>query len=160
MALAIAVPIVAAVQPFVPGSLVLVLVVALVLVIAMRRSIGDFAGHVHAGSELILELLARPAESGSNDMPLAQIETILPGFSGMVSIVMPADASAVGHTLAELDLRARTGATVLAIARGAHGMATPSPTEPLCAGDILALAGSAESIAHARELLSSSGGGS
>jgi K+/H+ antiporter YhaU regulatory subunit KhtT len=46
---------------------------------------------------------------------------------------------------------------VLAIARGDHasGLATPSPTEPLRAGDVLALAGSDEAIAKARVLLTS-----
>jgi monovalent cation:H+ antiporter-2, CPA2 family len=158
MALAIAVPIVAAIQPFVPGSLVLVLVVALLLLIAMRRSIKDFEGHVRAGSELILELLSQqqPATHtpGQPQMSLAQVETILPGFGGMSSIEIPAGSPAVGRTLAQLDLRAQTGATVLAIAHSDHtGLATPSPTEPLRAGDVLALAGSADAIAKARVLL-------
>jgi CPA2 family monovalent cation:H+ antiporter-2 len=86
---------------------------------------------------------------------IAQVETILPGFGGTASIRMPPASAAVGRSLADLDLRAQTGATVLAIARGDHasGLATPSPTEPLRAGDVLALAGSDESIAKARELL-------
>ena len=41
---------------------------------------------------------------------------------------------------------------MLAIARGASGMATPSPTEPLQQGDVLAMAGSDEAIEAAREL--------
>lgn len=150
IALAIAVPIVALVQPFVPGSFVLVLVVALLLIVAVRRSIKDFEGHVRAGSELILELLS----TSQPEMPLSQVETLLPGFGGTSSITMPAASSAVGRSLAELDLRAQTGATVLAIARGDQGgLATPSPTEPLRAGDVLALAGSDEAIAKARALL-------
>jgi CPA2 family monovalent cation:H+ antiporter-2 len=151
MALAIAVPIVAAVQPFVPGSFVLVLVVALLLLIAMRRSIKDFEGHVRAGSELILELLS---QNNATPIPLAQMETILPGFGGTASITLPKSGAAVGRSLAELDLRAQTGATVLAIGRGEQaGLATPSPTEPLRAGDVLAVTGNAESIAKARVLL-------
>jgi CPA2 family monovalent cation:H+ antiporter-2 len=150
LSLVIAVPIVAAIQPFVPGSLALVLVVALVLLMAMRRSIKDFEGHVRAGSELILELLAQPQPQ----VPLTQLETILPGFGGTTSIKMSDTSKGVGRSLADLDLRARTGATVLAIARGDHGgHATPSPTEPLQAGDVLALAGSEDAIAKARALL-------
>lgn len=152
MALAIAVPVVAAVQPFVPGSLLLIPIVVLLLLIAMRRSIKDFEGHVRAGSELILELLSQKHP----EIPLAQVESILPGFGGTSSIRLPPTGAAVGRSLAELDLRARTGATVLAIARDHHGgFATPSPTEPLSAGDVLALAGSEEAIAKARELLTS-----
>lgn len=43
---------------------------------------------------------------------------------------------------------------VLAIGRGEHGVATPSPTDPLRAGDVLALAGSEAAITAAREMLS------
>lgn len=152
MALALSIPIVAAVQPFVPGSFVLVLVIALLLLIAMRRSIKDFEGHVQAGSELLLELLSQQPQQ-PDQQPLAQVESILPGFGGTTSVALPIAAPAVGRSLAELDLRARTGATVLAIARGQHGLATPSPTEPLQAGDVLALAGSEDAIAKARALL-------
>ena len=149
MALAIAVPAIALIQPFVPASPLIVIVVAFVLVVLMRRSMADFEGHVRAGSAVILEML-----STQNDVPLAQsVETILPGFGGMVSIVVPITSSAVGQSLAELDLRAKTGATVLAIGRGDSGLATPSPTEPLRAGDVLALAGSTEAVTAARSLI-------
>ena len=69
----------------------------------------------------------------------------------LVSITVDKGARAVGQSLAQLNLRARTGATVLAISRGEGGFATPQPHEPLRAGDILALAGSDDAIASARE---------
>jgi len=150
IALAIAVPIVAAIQPFVPASPVLVVLVAVTLVLVMRRSMADFEGHVRAGSELILEMLSNPSPQG---IPLAQVETILPGFGGLTSVTVLMSSPAIGQSLAQLDLRARTGATVLAIGRGDHGLATPSPTEPLRVGDVLALAGSDDGIAAARLLL-------
>lgn len=150
MTLAIAVPMVAAIQPFIPGSLVLVMLVAVGVLVVLRRSIADFEGHVRAGSELILELMSHP-QPGSP--ALSEVETLLPGFGGTTSHVLRDGAWAIGRTLAELDLRARTGATVLAIARGESGVATPSPTQPLSLGDALALAGSDESIAAARALL-------
>lgn len=154
--LAVTVPMVTAIQPFVPGSLVVMLLVALVIVVVLRRSIRDFEGHVRAGSELILELLSRrPSPDEPKEAALAQLEVALPGFGGTVSHALGDGAAAVGRTLAQLDLRARTGATVLAIARGEHGLATPSPTEPLQPGDVLALAGSDEAIAAARTLLES-----
>ncbi|MEO8707283.1 MAG: cation:proton antiporter [Kofleriaceae bacterium] len=150
IALVIAVPVVAAIQPFVPGSPVIVVIVALALLVLMRRSMADFDGHVRAGSELILEMLSTNQVSA---LPLAQLETILPGFGGMTSVSVAADSPAIGRSLAQLDLRAKTGATVLAIGRGDHGLATPSPTEPLQLGDVLALAGSEDAIAAARSLL-------
>ncbi len=152
--LAVVVPMAAAVQPFVPGSLALVLLGTLGVVLVLRRSIADFDGHVRAGSELILELLSQPQQ----EAPLAQVEAMLPGFGGTAPHRLAEGAAAIGRSLAQLDLRARTGATVLAIARsgaghGDHGVATPSPTEPLQGGDVLALAGSDEAIAAARDLL-------
>jgi CPA2 family monovalent cation:H+ antiporter-2 len=149
IALVIIVPIIATVQPFVPGSFVVLLLVALVLVLVMRRSIANFEGHVRASSEVILELLSQP-QAG---VPLAQVATILPGFGDTVTVAIPDGATAVGRSLAQLDLRAKTGATVLAIVRGAQGVATPLPSEPLQVGDVLALAGSEAAIVTARELL-------
>jgi K+/H+ antiporter YhaU regulatory subunit KhtT len=60
---------------------------------------------------------------------------------------------AVGQTLATLDLRARTGAAVLAVHRPGHDVLIPSGSEPLLADDVLVLAGSAASLEAARSLL-------
>jgi CPA2 family monovalent cation:H+ antiporter-2 len=120
----------------------------IVLITVTYRSIVDFDKHVRAGSELILELLHQPARA--EEHKLDQIENVLPGFGGLVSLQLASGAAAIGKSLAELNLRARTGATVLAIARGEGGFATPDPREPLRAGDVLALAGSDDAIAAAR----------
>jgi CPA2 family monovalent cation:H+ antiporter-2 len=159
LGLGVAVPMAAALSPFAPGSVAIVLIAALAVVLFMRRSFAEFEGHVRAGSELILELLSQPRQAA----PLAEVEAVLPGFGGLATHALGEGAAAVGRSLGELDLRARTGATVLAIARdvsgdpgagpGRHGLATPSPTEPLRRGDVLALAGSDEAIAAARKLL-------
>jgi hypothetical protein len=76
-----------------------------------------------------------------------------PGPSGATSLTLPADAVAVGRTLAELNLRARTGISVVAVARGDGDAVAPSALEPLREGDVLALAGPSERIAHALDLL-------
>ncbi|HTJ42088.1 MAG TPA: cation:proton antiporter, partial [Kofleriaceae bacterium] len=143
--LAILVPSIAIVQPFVPASFAALLVLACALVIAMARSLADFDGHVRAGSALLVELLAQPQ--------LDQVATILPGFGETSRVTLAAGSPAIGRSLAELDLRARTGATVLAILRGGEGIATPSPTDPLHAGDVLALTGSTEAIEAAAKIL-------
>ncbi len=149
LGLLVAVPLVAATQPFVPASPLLILVIVVGLFVIAQRSLRDFDGHVRAGSEMILQLMRQPQEEAALD----QVETVLPGFGGVASITVAASSPAIGRSLAQLDLRAKTGATVLAIARGADaGMATPSPTEPLLAGDVLALAGSDEAISAARAL--------
>jgi CPA2 family monovalent cation:H+ antiporter-2 len=147
----IALPMIAAVQPFVGRGGVLAGGVVIILVTITYRSIVDFNQHVRAGSELILELLHQPADPAATEQqPLSQIESVLPGFGGLVSITVDMSSGAIGKSLAELNLRARTGATVLAISRGEGGFATPQPHEPLRAGDVLALAGSDDAIAAAR----------
>jgi monovalent cation:H+ antiporter-2, CPA2 family len=151
LATVISVPMIAAVQPFVGRGGVLAGGVVVILLTITYRSIVDFNQHVHAGSELILELLHQPEQQ----QHMKQIETLLPGFGGLVSITVEPDTNAVGKSLAQLDLRARTGATVLAIGRGEGGFATPEPQEPLRAGDVLAIAGSDDAIAAARTAVTS-----
>lgn len=153
LAAAIAVPMVAFVQPFVGRSGVLAGGVVIVLITITYRSIVDFDKHVRAGSELILELLQQPPAPEQPHQPLEQIENVLPGFGGLVSVSLEPTSPAVGKSLAELNLRALTGATVLAIHRDHGGFATPQPHEPLRAGDVLALAGSDEAIAAARQAI-------
>jgi CPA2 family monovalent cation:H+ antiporter-2 len=145
-------PIAAVIQPLIPGGGVVLLAIIAVLALVTRRSIDDFDKHVHAGSSLILEVLAR--QGSEHAAPeLSEVQAILPGFEGLTPLALSAGAPAIGKTLAELDLRAKTGASVLAISREGGGVANPRPDEPLRAGDVLALAGSAEAIAAARLLL-------
>jgi CPA2 family monovalent cation:H+ antiporter-2 len=152
IALAVGFPLAAVTQPFVPGGAVVVLLALVVLVIAARRSIVDLDGHVRAGSDLIVEMLGTKT-SAANPAPLASVGEMMPGMGDLAAVTLPTGGSAVGQSLAQLDLRARTGATVLAIRRGETGLPAPSPKEPLFAGDVLALAGSDDEIAAARELL-------
>ena len=152
--LAIGLPLAAITQPFVPGSGVVVLAAIAVLALATSRSITDFDSHVRAGSALIVEVLARQGATRSAAPPqLTEVAAILPGFNGLTPIAIGKDAPAIGKTLAELDLRARTGASVLAITRDGGGTANPSPKQPLVEGDVLAVAGSAEAVDAARALL-------
>jgi CPA2 family monovalent cation:H+ antiporter-2 len=66
---------------------------------------------------------------------------------------MPAGAWAVGKTLAMLNLRAATGATILAISRDGQTVSMPSGHDPLVAGDTLALAGAEHAVEAAKLLL-------
>lgn len=59
---------------------------------------------------------------------------------------------AAGKTLAELNLRGLTGATVIAITRGGVGI-LPTGKEPLQADDVLVLAGTHDAVEAARDLL-------
>jgi CPA2 family monovalent cation:H+ antiporter-2 len=161
-------PLLALTQPVLGGVVAPALLATLLAAFAVSlwRGTADLQGHVRAGAQTIVEALVGQARRGRGGAPpagpgssagaaaaLAHVARILPGLGDPVPLELPAGSAAVGRTLAELDLRGITGATVLAIARGEAGILVPSAKEVLRAGDILALAGSLESIAAARALL-------
>jgi CPA2 family monovalent cation:H+ antiporter-2 len=149
----VGVPVVVATQPFLPpfyGALVLgVLLVG--LAIYFWRNAQNLHGHIRAGAEIVLELLAR--QSGSEDTLVSGVDQLLPGLGPISALTVEAGSPAADRTLAELNLRARTGATVVAVARGDEHIVTPSGEEILRVGDVLAVTGSSESIAAAHDLL-------
>jgi K+:H+ antiporter len=63
----------------------------------------------------------------------------------------------VGHTLAEVNLRARTGASVIAVMRNRHLMANPKSITVFEAGDRIAVIGDKEQLEAAEKLLAVSG---
>jgi CPA2 family monovalent cation:H+ antiporter-2 len=63
------------------------------------------------------------------------------------------DSPAVGQSLAELNLRGRTGATVVALARGDARIVFPEATTRFFAGDLVALTGSQDAIRAAKLIL-------
>jgi CPA2 family monovalent cation:H+ antiporter-2 len=69
------------------------------------------------------------------------------------SFRLPEDAWAAGKTLQHLDLRNRTGATVLGLRRGGQTTTSPAATFTLEAGDDLFLLGDDSDITLARALL-------
>ena len=157
VALVAGLAVLAVTQPFLPGysGFVLLGVIVAIYGVAFLRSTVDLEGHVQAGSLAVLESLTKYARAGrpaAEPTPLAGLE-MLASLGTPVAIPLEADSPAVGRTLAELHLRARTGATVLAIVRGSESIVTPPPGERLCAGDLVALAGTHEAIAAASELL-------
>jgi CPA2 family monovalent cation:H+ antiporter-2 len=161
--LLIGVPFFALVQPFVPASssAALFVLVLVALGVGLWRSASNLQEHAQAGALAIVELLSRQmrAESGTSpkrddDPDLATMHRLLPGLGDPVPIrVQPGDR-AVGTTLAELNLRGLSGATVLAIVRGDDGYLVPTGREMLQADDVLAVAGTTDAIASARRILS------
>lgn len=151
-------PLLALTQPFlssVPGAAVLAVCVA-VLGVTFWRSTTSLQGHVRAGAQVIVEALAaqsRGREIQAESEPLDQAHHLLPGLGALVAVRLVAESPAAGKTLAELNLRGLTGATVLAIRRGSGAVLVPSAKERLGPGDVLGLAGTHEAIEAARSLL-------
>ena len=157
-------PLLALTQPFLPGlpgAAVLALAMV-VLGIAFWRSATNLQGHVRAGAQVILEALATQSRGTTTDTPgrtLEHVHQLLPGLGELAAVRLDGNSPAVGKTLAELNLRGITGATVLAVTREGGGVVVPTAQERLRAGDILALAGSHEAIEAAQQLLVRGGGG-
>jgi len=155
-------PLIAVTQPFLPrfpGFFVLA-VFAIILGIAFWRSALNLQGHAQAGAQVIVAALA--PRIGTDDDPegltktMEHVAATLPGLGEPIPVRIAADSPGVNRSLAELNIRGLTGATILAIIRNVadgNEVVVPSGGERLRAGDVVALAGSHESVEAARELL-------
>jgi CPA2 family monovalent cation:H+ antiporter-2 len=156
--LLVGVPLLALTQPFLPdavGAIVLGVMVA-VLGVTFWRSAANLQGHVRAGAQVILDTLAAQSHDPTRHVEgdaLARVQQVLPGLGALAAVQLDSASPATGKTLAQLNLRGLTGATVLAITRDEGGVIIPTAMERLRAGDMLALAGSREAIEAARNLL-------
>jgi CPA2 family monovalent cation:H+ antiporter-2 len=156
--LAVGIPVVAITQPFLPphqGALVLTLL-TLVLLVALWRNAANLQGHARAGAQIIASALAHQMAStdGVSDETklLEDVNAVLPGLGEPVAIRVVPQSIAVGRSLGQLNLRGATGATVLAIRRGAKQIPTPLGREVIEADDLVAVAGSRDALAIARAL--------
>ncbi len=156
MVLIVGIPMVAVTLPILPtyGGPALLGMLLLLLGFAFWRSARDLQGHVRAGATMIVEALAvtgeHPTSSGGI---LAEVRQLLPGIGELTQVVLGAGEAAVGQTLAQLNLRGLTGASVVALCRGEERLVLPEGDKELQVGDILALTGSQRAIAAATALL-------
>ncbi len=129
---------------------------------ALWRSATDLEGHVHAGAQALVEVLTRVARTGMvgpGAQPIPEIHALHPGLGSPVAVLLLAASPAAGRTLALLNLRGHTGATVLAISRGAEAIVAPVASVRLQAGDVLGLIGTHASIEAAKLALLGDAGG-
>jgi CPA2 family monovalent cation:H+ antiporter-2 len=150
---------VAITQPFLPGWVAgqVLLVAVVVLAVLFWRTARGLQGHVRAAAQAVLEVLSAQRASGSDaHSTIEETQQLFPGLGAPIRFELPANSPAVGRSLAELDLRSATGATVLALVRDGQGFAIPDAHEPLAAHDVLALAGTEDALAAALDLLSPS----
>jgi CPA2 family monovalent cation:H+ antiporter-2 len=152
-------PIIAVTQAFLPmfPGTVLLLIILGVLAIAFWRSATNLHGHARAGAEIIAMALSRqmadeehPAE---DEEELARVRAALPGLGDPVPVKLTPGSAAIDRTLAQINLRANSGATVLAILRNGQDVILPTGREALKAGDVLFLAGSHRAVVSARTRL-------
>jgi len=172
----VSVPLLAAsrvVLPLPVGATLLALLL-LPLAVAFWRSATNLQGHTLAGAEVIVSALARqmsapqpgrstplaaPAPPASDaagteaDRSLAHVYGMIPGLGEPVPVRLEWGDYALGRSLAELDLRDTTDATVLVIVGREQPVLLPVGREVLQAGDTLALAGTPAAVAAARLLL-------
>ena len=75
------------------------------------------------------------------------------GAADVAAVDLPPASLAAGSTLRELDLRGRTGASVVALARDDEVLGNPGPDLVLRGGDVLYIWGDARQLAQARAVL-------
>jgi CPA2 family monovalent cation:H+ antiporter-2 len=97
------------------------------------------------------EAWAKPSLAALRGKPTPGAE--LPAGVAIESVPLREDAWIVGRSLSEAQLRARTGATLVAVSRGEATAVHPAPEDVLQAGDVLCLVGDAQQIDTARRLL-------
>lgn len=159
----VGIPLLAVTQPFLPplhGAVILTVILIAVLAalgVGFWRGTTNLHGHARAGAEMIVAALAQqmadgPQEGGDTGA-LEQVHRLLPGLGEPVPVRIDPGSRAVNRTLAQLNLRGVTGATVLAITRAGERVVLPVGREVLRAGDVLALAGTQEAVRAAAALL-------
>ena len=118
------------------------------------------AKRLHLTEGRLLKLLAairdehhqRYHQQGEQPRSLTGYLSVIGGGEMEIQAV-PDDSPCLGRSLAELDFRAATGATIVGVIRHERTTYSPGPTVRLERGDTLMLLGDAENIHKAREFL-------
>jgi CPA2 family monovalent cation:H+ antiporter-2 len=141
--------------PRIPGVAV-IFAAGMILVLAIWRSAKNLQGHAVAGGEVIAAALARRLAEGAQanvDDAMQRMQEMLPGLGEPVAMTVAADSTAAGRTLAELDMRGMTGATVLALLRGGKRHVSPRGDTRLEQGDVIAVAGTHDAVDGVRAMV-------
>ena len=82
-----------------------------------------------------------------------QLDRLPSLIAGLAIDWLPLPADVPTRTIGELELRRRTGASVVAIVRGEDAHPAPGPEDALAPGDTVVMVGTAEGLRAASELL-------
>lgn len=152
--LLLGIPLIAAIQAFLPAlpAVVILLGILALLGLGFWKSARDLQGHIRAGAQVVVAALAKQSRhTETHSVDLAR--RLLPGLGDFTSIRIADGSEGDGKTLGQLNLRGRTGATIVALLRGDLRIAFPEAGERLQGGDLVALTGSHEAIGAAEALL-------
>lgn len=152
--LVVSLPVISLIQPFMPKyfTLVLVSILFVGLFISFWIRANQFYHHVTAGAELIVESLTQNSPS-RYEVKMHQVNRLFKGFGNVTPYFIKSQSPVIGKTLAELNLRVKTGVSILAIARGKKGVIIPAGEEMIQDADVLALVGSTQAIEEAIQIL-------
>ncbi|QSQ12632.1 cation:proton antiporter [Myxococcus landrumensis] len=158
--LLVSIPVVMVTQPFLKNAAGPLIVLTLVGVMGVTfwRGATNLHGHVRAGAQVIVAALAAQSHSKEpgahpDEHALDHVQGLLPGLGAPASVRLEDTSPVAGKSLAEVNLRGLTGATVLAIQRGEESLSVPTAQEVLRVGDVLALMGTSEAVEAAKALL-------
>jgi K+/H+ antiporter YhaU regulatory subunit KhtT len=98
--------------------------------------------HVQSAFGYLKDLCRRPPDEDS-PVEAPHLETAL----------LPVGSPLVGRSLENISLRTRTGATVVGLEREGALNTSPSPNEPLKAGDMLLLLGGSDAVSRAQRMV-------
>jgi CPA2 family monovalent cation:H+ antiporter-2 len=146
-------------QPFAPRipGIAVIFAAALILLLAIWRTSKNLQGHAVAGGEVIVAALARRMAEGKQadvDDAMQRMHAFLPGLGEPVAMTVAKGSVADGQTLAELDMRGVTGATILALLRGNEHVVSPRGDLRLQEGDTIAVAGTHDAVDGVRSMVS------
>ncbi|HEX9186119.1 MAG TPA: cation:proton antiporter, partial [Vicinamibacteria bacterium] len=127
------------------------------VIVARARYVADVQSLLQAGAnEAVAQEFEASLEVIRRVMKGEGAPTALPGRlpAGLEVESLPVHEGdwLAGRSLAEAQLRVRSGATVVSMSRGAATAVNPGPHELLAAGDVLCLVGDDDQIARARSL--------
>lgn len=97
---------------------------------------------------VLAEILGAPRIA----MQFADLTREVPGLSSEQVVIEPGSPYA-GLTLGDTHARTRTGASVVALVHNDVILASPGPSQPLHAGDVLVVIGTDDGIARLRSIL-------
>jgi monovalent cation:H+ antiporter-2, CPA2 family len=121
------------------------------------RRAGDVELEFRSAASRIADALAQQSVAtivpGAAPEPSLAGASLVPGLDLIARLSIDAESYALGKTLAELNVRARTGANVIAIHRTGGPAILPTGHERLESGDALAIAASPEALRDTAILL-------